>query len=58
MLDKIQLWFREAAALHGDDWPKIEQYVAQRLSGLSPADRSSILQEFRVLVSPDGERPN
>jgi hypothetical protein len=58
MLDKIQSWFTEAASLHGDDWTKIEHYVAQRLSGLSAAERCRMLEEFRVLVSPDGERPN
>jgi hypothetical protein len=46
MLELIQGWYREAAALYGDDWPRIEAYVAQKMSGISQADRAKLESEF------------
>jgi hypothetical protein len=49
MLEKIQLWYVEAVALFGDDWPRIEQYVNAKLSDVGHTDRVRLLEEFRVM---------
>ena len=52
MLDKIQRWYREAAAVYGDDWPNIERYVHQKLSDLSQGDRVRLMEEF-LAIKPE-----
>jgi hypothetical protein len=46
MLDKIQKWYQEAAAVYGDDWPNIERYVHEKVSDLSQGDRARLMEEF------------
>ena len=49
MLDKIQRWYQEAAAVYGDDWPNIERYVHQKVSGLDQSDRARLMEEFLAI---------
>ncbi len=51
MLEKIQLWLGEAVALYGDDWPRIEHYIDQKMSDISAADRVRLLAEFHAMQS-------
>lgn len=46
MLEIVQGWYREAVALYGDDWPRIEAHVALKLSGISQIDRAKLESEF------------
>ena len=55
MLDKIEEWYREAAALHGDDWPNIENYVTRKIATISPGDRRQMLEKIRSLLRNKGE---
>jgi hypothetical protein len=55
MLEKIQEWYREAAALHGDDWPNIESYVARKMAAISSADHVQLLEQVRTLLKNKGE---
>ena len=55
MLEKIQEWYREAAALHGDDWQNIESYVARKIEAISSADHASLLEQIRILLRNRGE---
>ena len=48
MLEQIQNWYCEAVACHGDDWPKIEKYVAKKLEGVCAADRARLIAEFNA----------
>ncbi len=50
MLDKIQQWYREAALLHGDDWPNVETYVARKIAAASSADRNHLLEQMQALL--------
>ncbi|HJT42329.1 MAG TPA: hypothetical protein VJ750_02395 [Rhizomicrobium sp.] len=56
MLERIQQWYREAAALHGDDWPSIQQYVIQKMTEISRLDRIRLLEEFNAM-QPCGVGP-
>lgn len=58
MLSIIQGWFREAVALHGDDWPKIERYVAEKMSNISKAERSHLEWECLAMRSFEGDALN
>jgi hypothetical protein len=51
MLDKIQKWYQEAAAVYGDDWPNIERYVHQKVSDLDQSDRARLMEEFFAMRS-------
>ena len=51
MLDKIQRWYQEAVAVYGDDWPKIERYVHQKVSHLSQGDQARLMEEFLAMRS-------
>ena len=51
MLDEVRRWIWEAVAEFGDDWPNIERYVHQKLSGLNPADRARLMDEFDAMRS-------
>jgi hypothetical protein len=53
MLDKIQRWYEEAVAIYGDDWPKIERYVHQKLSDLSQGERARLSEEFLAIRSEE-----
>ena len=53
MFDKIQRWYQEAVAAYGDDWPNIERYVHQKVSGLSQGDRARLMQEFLAIRSEE-----
>jgi hypothetical protein len=55
MLEKIQEWYREAAILHGDDWPTIETYVARKIATASSSDQVHLLEQVRVLLGNSGE---
>jgi hypothetical protein len=48
MLEQIQSWYREAVDLHGDDWSKIELYVANKLETVSATDRAQLAAEFNT----------
>ena len=50
MLEKIQEWYREAAILHGDDWPTIETYVARKIAAASSSDHMHLLEQMRALL--------
>jgi uncharacterized membrane protein YgcG len=49
MLERVQTWYREAVDLYGDDWPRIERHVADKLATVSQADRARLTQEFNAL---------
>ena len=49
MLEKIQLWYVEAVALYGDDWPSIERFVNRKISEISQTDRVRLLGEFSAM---------
>ena len=53
MLDKIQRWYQEAAAVYGDDWPNIERYVHQKVSDLSQGERARLMEEFLAIRSEE-----
>lgn len=55
MLEKIQQWYLEAAALHGDDWYKIENYVARKIATVSQADHAQLLKQFQILLRDKSE---
>lgn len=55
MLEKIQEWYLEAAALHGDDWSNIENYVAQKIAAVDYADHAQMLEQIRILLRNKGE---
>jgi len=55
MLEKIEEWYREAAALHGDDWPNIENYVARKMASISSADHTQLMEQVRALLRSRGE---
>ena len=55
MLEKIQEWYREAAILHGDDWPTIEAYVARKIAAASSAEHRHLLELMRALLGNKGE---
>lgn len=55
MLEKIEEWYREAATLHGDDWPNIETYVARKIAAASSADHRRLLEQMRTLLCNTGE---
>ena len=54
MLEKIQEWYREAAILHGDDWPTIEAYVARKIASASSAEHRHLLELMRGLLGNKG----
>ena len=54
MLEKIQEWYLEAAALHGDDWSNIENYVAQKIATVNRADHAQALEQIRILLRNNG----
>lgn len=58
MLEKIQEWYLEAAALHGDDWSNIENYVARKIATVSYADHAQMLEQIRALLRNKGEIAN
>jgi predicted NAD-dependent protein-ADP-ribosyltransferase YbiA (DUF1768 family) len=49
MLEEIQQWFKEAVALHGDDWPSIEQYVKGKMAHFTPAQQARLRDEFKAI---------
>jgi len=55
MLEKIQEWYLEAAALHGDDWSNIENYMARKIAAVSQADHAQLLEQIRILLRNKGE---
>ena len=55
MLDKIQEWYLEAAALHGDDWSNIENYVARKIAAVDYVDHAKMLEQIRSLLRNKGE---
>jgi len=55
MLEKIQQWYLEAAALHGDDWHKIENYVARKIASIGQADHAQLLKQFKILLRDKSE---
>ena len=55
MLEKIQEWYLEAAALHGDDWPNIENYVARKIAATNSADHTQLMEQVRILLRNTGE---
>ena len=55
MLEKIQEWYLEAAALHGDNWSKIESYVAQKIAAVGRTDHAQALEQIRILLRNNGE---
>ena len=55
MLEKIEEWYREAATLHGDDWPNIETYVARKIAAVDSADQSQLLERIWILLRDTGE---
>lgn len=55
MLEKIQEWYLEAAALHGDDWSNIENYVARKIATADCADHAQMLEQIRILLRNKGE---
>ena len=55
MLEKIQEWYLEAAALHGDDWSNIENYVAQKLAAVDYGDQAQLLEQIQYLLRNKGE---
>jgi hypothetical protein len=55
MLEKIQEWYREAAILHGDDWPTIETYVARKIATASSSDHVHLLEQMQALLGNKGE---
>jgi hypothetical protein len=55
MLEKIQEWYLEAAALHGDDWSNIENYVARKIAAEDYADYAQMLEQIRMLLRNKGE---
>ena len=55
MLEKIEKWYREAVILHGDDWQKIETYVARKIAAASSADHVQMLERMRALLGNTGE---
>jgi hypothetical protein len=54
MLEKIEAWYREAANLHGDDWPNIETYVARKIAAASSADHGRFMEQMRALLGNKG----
>jgi hypothetical protein len=42
MLQILNGWYKEAVALHGDNWHQIEQYVKNKMASLSEADRAAM----------------
>ena len=55
MLEKIQQWYLEAAALHGDDWSNIEKYVVRKIAAVNHTDQEQLLEQIRALLSNRGE---
>jgi hypothetical protein len=55
MLEKIQEWYLEAAALHGDNWPNIESYVTRKIATVDRADHAQMLEQIRILLRNKGE---
>ena len=55
MLEKIQEWYLEAAALHGDDWSNIENYVARKIAAVDHTDQELMLEQIRALLRNKGE---
>jgi len=55
MLEKIEEWYREAASLHGDDWPNIENYVARKIAAASSSDHKMFVERIRALLDNKGE---
>jgi hypothetical protein len=55
MLEKIEEWYREAATLHGDDWPNIETYVARKIAAASSSDHVKLLEQMRTLLNNKSE---
>ena len=55
MLEKIQEWYLEAAALHGDDWSNIENYIARKIATVNRADHAQMLEQIRTLLRNKGE---
>jgi len=55
MLEKIQEWYLEAAALHGDNWPNIESYVTRKIAAVGQADHAQLLEQIRILLRNKGE---
>jgi hypothetical protein len=58
MLEQVQKWYREAVDLHGDDWAKIEQYVAHKLDAIGATDRARLAAEFNAFHVCRSELPN
>jgi hypothetical protein len=55
MLEKIEEWYREAATLHGDDWPNIKTYVARKIAAASSSDHTRLLEQMRALLNDKSE---
>ena len=55
MLEKIQEWYLDAAALHGDDWSNIENYVARKIAAVDRAEHARMLEQIRYLLRNKGE---
>ena len=53
MLEKIEAWYREAATLHGDDWPNIESYVARKLA--ASGEQPQVLEQLWTLLKGKSE---
>jgi len=52
---EIQEWYLEAAALHGDDWSNIENYVARKIAAVDRAEHAQMLEQIRALLRNKGE---
>ena len=55
MLEKIQEWYLEAAALHGDDWSNVERYVARKIATVNRTDHARMLEQIRSFLRNNGE---
>lgn len=58
MLEEIQQWFQEAVALHGDDWPRIEQYVNAKMAHFTPAEQAQLRDAFKAIQPAQSTMPH
>ena len=58
MLDQIEQWYLEAAALYGDDWRRIERHVAQKMAAIGPAEQMRLSKAFEALFPGESGLPN
>ena len=53
MLKMLNGWCKEAAALHGDNWRQIEQYLKDKVASLSEAERAAFEKELEGAWAPE-----